>query len=124
MAVLKSACTLILSGKVVEPGETFECPDAMADSLLKRGFAEKLKEAQIIDQDQLDTPPGDNLPPGDQVPEVDPREAEIRADYAKMDKDELIESAKSIGIEVKSSWSKDKIINALVKAELEVSEEE
>ena len=118
MAVLKSSCTLILSGKVVEAGETFECPDAMADSLLKRGFAEKLKEAQIVDPGQLDTPPGDDLP------EVDPREAEIRADYATMDKDGLIEAAKSIGVEVKSSWNKYKIINALVKAELEVSEEE
>lgn len=124
MAVLKSLTTLIVTGKVIPADETFECPDALADSLVKRGFASKLKEAQVVDPSLLNAPDGDKVPEGDNVPEVDPREAEIRADYAKMDKDELIDTAKAIGVEVKSSWNKDKIIDALVKAELETEPEE
>lgn len=117
MAVLKSLTTLIVTGKVIPADETFECPDALADSLVKRGFASNLKEAQAVDPSLL------NAPEGDKVPEADPREAEIRSDYAKMDKEELIDTAKAIGVEVKSSWNKDRIIDALVKAEIEAEEE-
>ena len=121
MAILKSETNLILAGKVIPAGETFECPDSLSDSLVSRGFASNLKEAIPL------TPEGLNAPettPGNenQEPEVDPREAEIRADYEALEKDELVETAKAIGLKVPSRISKEKLIDALVKAELEGAE--
>lgn len=110
MAVLKSETNLILAGKVIPAGESFECPDSLADSLIARGFASNLKEATPITPETLN------------APEVDPREPEIRADYEKLEKDELIETAKAIGLNVPSRISKEKLIDALVKAELEGTE--
>ena len=118
MAILKSETNLILAGKVIPAGETFECPDSIGDSLLARGFASNLKEAIPLTPDELnahENTPGDE----DKEPEVDPREAEIRADYESLHKEELIEAAKAIGLNVPGRISKEKLIDALVKAELE-----
>ena len=121
MAVLKSETNLILAGKVIPAGETFECPDSLGESLVARGFASNLKEAIPLTPEGLNAPentPGD----GDKEPEVDSREEEIRADYEKLEKEELIESAKSIGLNVPSRIRKEKLIDALVRAELEGTE--
>lgn len=121
MAILKSETNLILAGKVIPAGETFECPDSLGDSLLARGFASNLKEAIPLTPDELNAP--ENTPgEGDKEPEVDSREAEIRADYENLDKEELVEAAKAIGLNVPSRISKEKLIDALVKAELEGTE--
>ena len=119
MAILKSETNLILSGKVIPAGETFECLDSLGDSLLSRGFASKLKEAIPLTPESLNAP--ENIPV-DTETEVDRREAEIRADYEALEKDELIETAKAIGLNVTSRISKGKLIDALVKAELEGAE--
>ena len=119
MAILKSETNLILSGKVIPAGETFECLDSLGDSLLSRGFASKLKEAIPLTPESLNAP--ENIPV-DTETEVDSREAEIRADYEALEKDELKEAAKAIGLNVPSRISKEKLIDALVKAELEGDE--
>ena len=119
MAILKSETNLILSGKVIPAGETFECLDSLGDSLLSRGFASKLKEAIPLTPESLNAP--ENIPV-DTETEVDRREAEIQADYEALEKDELIETAKAIGLNVPSRISKEKLIDALVKAELEGAE--
>ena len=121
MAVLKSETNLILAGKVIPAGETFECPDSLGDSLLARGFASNLKEATPLTPNELNAPentPGEE----DKEPEADSHEAEIRADYEKLEKEELIEMAKAIGLNVSGRISKEKLIDALVKAELEGAE--
>ena len=105
MAVLKSLVTLIVEGKVVEAEKSFECADSLAESLVQRGFASQLKEAEKIEAPQL--------------PEVDPREVEIRKDYNKKNTDELLEIAEAIGIEVPEKAKKAQIIDLLVEAELE-----
>lgn len=117
MAILKSETNLILAGKVIPAGETFECPDSLSDSLLARGFASNLKEAIPLTPEGLNAPSNEN-----QEPEPDPREAEIRADYDKLEKEELIEAAKAIGLNIPGRISKEKLIDALVKAELEGAE--
>ena len=119
MAILKSETNLILAGKVIPAGETFECPDSLGDSLLARGFASNLKEAIPLTPEGLNAPENTH---GDKEPEVEPREAEIRADYEKLEKEELIETAKAIGLNITSRISKEKLIDALVKAELEGTE--
>ena len=119
MAILKSETNLILAGKVIPAGETFECLDSLGDSLISRGFASKLKEAIPLTPEGLNAP--ENIPV-DTETEVDRREAEIRADYEALEKDELIETAKAIGLNVPSRISKEKLIDALVKAELEGAE--
>lgn len=86
MAVLKSLVTLIVGGKVVEAEKSFDCADSLAESLVQRGFASPLKEAEKIEAPKL--------------PEVDPREVEIRKDYNKKNTDELLEIAEAIGIEI------------------------
>ena len=116
MAILKSETNLILAGKVIPAGETFECPDSLGDSLLARGFASNLKEAIPLAPEGLNAP--ENIPV-DTETEVDAREEEIRADYKGLEKEELIETAKAIGLNVPSRISKEKLIDALVKAELE-----
>ena len=105
MAVLKSLVTLIVEGKVVEAEKSFECADSLAESLVQRGFASKLKEAEKIETPQL--------------PEVDPREAEIRKDYNKKNTEELLEIAEAIGIDIPEKSKKAQIIDLLVAAELE-----
>ena len=121
MAVLKSETNLILAGKVIPAGETFECPDSLGESLVARGFASNLKEAIPLTPEGLNAP--ENTPGDDNnEPEVGPREAEIRADYAKLEKEELVEMAKAIGLNIPGRISKEKLIDALVKAELEGAE--
>lgn len=105
MAVLKSLVTLIVEGKVVESEKSFECADSLAESLVQRGFASPLKEAEEIEAPQL--------------PEVDPREVEIRKDYNKKNTDELLEIAEAIGIDIPEKSKKAQIIDLLVAAELE-----
>lgn len=117
MAILKSETNLILAGKVIPAGETFECPDSLGDSLISRGFASNLKEAIPLTPEGLNAPSNEN-----QELELDLREAEIQADYEKLEKEELIEIAKAIGLNVPSRISKEKLIDALVKAELEGAE--
>ena len=119
MAILKSETNLILAGKVIPAGETFECLDSLGDSLLSRGFASKLKEAIPLTPESLNAP--ENIPV-DTETEVDSREAEIRADYENLHKEELIEMAKAIGLSASSRISKEKLIDALVEAELEGTE--
>ena len=120
MAILKSETNLILSGKVIPAGETFECLDSLADSLLSRGFASKLKEAIPLTPEGLNAP--EDIPVVDTEIEVDSREAEIRADYEALEKDELKEAAKAIGLNIPGRISKEKLIDALVAAELEGAE--
>ena len=48
MAVLKSLVTLIVEGKVVEAEKSFDCADSLAESLVQRGFASRLKEAKKL----------------------------------------------------------------------------
>ena len=105
MAVLKSLVTLIVEGKVVEAEKSFECADSLAESLVQRGFASPLKEAEKIETPQL--------------PEVDPREVEIRKDYNKKNTDELLEIAEAIGIDIPEKSKKAQIVDLLVAAELE-----
>ena len=121
MVILKSETNLILAGKVIPAGETFECPDSLGDSLLARGFASNLKEAIPLTPEGLNAPENTHGD-GDKEPEVEPREAEIRADYEKLEKEELIETAKAIGLNASSRISKEKLIDALVEAELEGTE--
>ena len=120
MAILKSETNLILSGKVIPAGETFECLDSLGDSLLSRGFASKLKEAIPLTPEVLNAP--ENIPVVDTKTEVDSNEAEIRADYEGLEKEELIETAKAIGLNIPGRISKEKLIDALVAAELEGAE--
>lgn len=121
MTVLKSETNLILAGKVIPAGETFECPDSLGDSLIARGFASNLKEAIPLTPEVLNAP--ENAPSNEnQEPELDLREAEIRADYGKLEKEELIETAKAIGLNIPGRISKEKLIDALVAAELEGAE--
>lgn len=105
MAVLKSLVTLIVEGKVVEAEKSFDCADSLAESLVQRGFASPLKEAEKIEAPKL--------------PEVDPREVEIRKDYNKKNTDELLEIAEAIGIDIPEKSKKAQIIDLLVAAELE-----
>ena len=122
MAVLKSETNLILAGKVIPAGETFECPDSLGDSLIARGFASNLKEAIPLTPEGLNAP--ENTPGNEnQEPEVDPREKEIRSDYEALEKEELIETAKAIGLSVPGRISKEKLIDLLVQAELDQGEE-
>ena len=122
MVVLKSETNLILVGKVIPAGETFECPDSLGESLVARGFASHLKEATPLTPEGLNAP--ESTPGNDnQEPEVDPREKEIRADYEALEKEELIETAKAIGLNVPGRISKEKLIDLLVQAELDQGEE-
>lgn len=105
MAVLKSLVTLIVEGKVVEAEKSFECADSLAESLVQRGFASPLKDAETIEAPQLS--------------KVDPREVEIRKDYNKKNVDELLEIAEAIGIDIPEKSKKAEIIDLLVAAELE-----
>ena len=105
MAVLKSLVTLIVEGKVVEAEKSFDCADSLAESLVQRGFASPLKEAEKIEVPKL--------------PEVDPREVEIRKDYNKKNTDELLEIAEAIGIDIPEKAKKAQIIDLLIAAELE-----
>lgn len=124
MAVLKSVTSVIVQGSVVHAGTTFECPDSLADSLIQRGFALPIQEAEyvkeagsveILNQDNADT-----VQPADPSL-LDPREAEIeimRKQYAGMKVGELLELAESNGIDITSLSRKSEYIDALIRYEL------
>ena len=124
MAVLKSVTSVIVQGSVVHAGTTFECPDSLADSLIQRGFALPIQEAEyvkeagsveILNQDDVDT-----VHPSEPSP-LDPREAEIevmRKEYAGMKVGELLELAESNGIDITSLSRKSEYIDALIHYEL------
>lgn len=124
MAVLKSVTSVIVQGSVVHAGTTFECSDSLADSLIQRGFALPIQEAEhvkeagsveILNQDDADT-----VQPTEPSP-LDPREAEIevmRKEYAGMKVGELLELAESNGIDITSMSRKSEYIDALIHYEL------
>lgn len=124
MAVLKSVTSVIVQGSVVHAGVTFECPDSLADSLIQRGFALPIQEAEhvkeadsveILNQDDADT-----VQPTEPSP-LDPRDAEIevmRKEYAGMKVGELLELAKSNGIDTTLLSRKSEYIDALIHYEL------
>lgn len=124
MAVLKSVTSVIVQGSVVRAGTTFKCPDSLADSLIQRGFALPIQEAEhvkeagsveILNQDDADT-----VQPTEPSP-LDPREAEIevmRKEYAGMKVGELLELAESNGIDITSLSRKSEYIDALIHYEL------
>lgn len=124
MAVLKSVTSVIVQGSVVHAGTTFECPDSLADSLIHRGFALPIQEAEHVkeaDSDEiLNQNDTDTVQPSDPSP-LDPREAEIeimRKEYAGMKVGELLELAESNGINITSLSRKSEYIDALIHYEL------
>ena len=124
MAVLKSVTSVIVQGSVVHAGTTFECPDSLADSLIQRGFAFPIQEAEHVKEagsveilNQIDA---DTVHPADPLP-LDPRDAEIevmRKEYAGMKVGELLELAESNGIDTTSLSRKSEYIDALIHYEL------
>lgn len=124
MAVLKSVTSVIVQGSVVHAGTTFECPDSLADSLIQRGFAFPIQEAEHVKEagsveilNQNDT---DTVHPTDPSP-LDARDAEIevmRKEYAGMKVGELLELAESNGIDTTSLSRKSEYIDALIHYEL------
>lgn len=124
MAVLKSVTSVIVQGSVVHAGTTFECPDSLADSLIQRGFAFPIQEAEHVKEagsveilNQIDA---DTVHPTDPLP-LDPRDAEIevmRKEYAGMKVGELLELAESNGIDTTSLSRKSEYIDALIHYEL------
>lgn len=124
MAVLKSVTSVIVQGSVVHAGTTFECPDSLADSLIQRGFAFPIQEAEHVKEagsveilNQIDA---DTVHPTDPSP-LDARDAEIeviRKEYAGMKVGELLELAESNGIDTTSLSRKSEYIDALIHYEL------
>nr|DAQ31351.1 MAG TPA: endoplasmic reticulum chaperone [Caudoviricetes sp.] len=124
MAVLKSVTSVIVQGSVVHAGTTFECPDSLADSLIQRGFAFPIQEAEHVKEAgsvetlyQNDT---NGIQPTDPSP-LDARDAEIevmRKEYAGMKVGELLELAESNGIDTTSLSRKSEYIDALIHYEL------
>lgn len=124
MAVLKSVTSVIVQGSVVHAGVTFECPDSLADSLIRRGFALPIQEAEHVKESDsveiLNQNDADTVQPTDPSP-LDPREAEIeimRKEYAGMKVGELLELAESNGIDITSLSRKSEYIDALIHYEL------
>nr|DAN11381.1 MAG TPA: endoplasmic reticulum chaperone [Caudoviricetes sp.] len=124
MAVLKLVTSVIVQGSVVHAGTTFECPDSLADSLIQRGFAFPIQEAEHVKEAgsvetlyQNDT---NGIQPTDSSP-LDARDAEIevmRKEYAGMKVGELLELAESNGIDTTSLSRKSEYIDALIHYEL------
>lgn len=124
MAVLKSVTSVIVQGSVVHADTTFECPDSLADSLIQRGFAFPIQEAEHVKEagsveilNQIDT---DTVHPTDPSP-LDERDAEIevmRKEYAGMKVGELLELAESNGIDTTPLSRKSEYIDALIHYEL------
>lgn len=124
MAVLKSVTSVIVQGSVVHAGTTFECPDSLADSLIQRGFAFPIQEAEHVKEaDSVETLYQDDtngIQSTDPSP-LDPRDAEIevmRKEYAGMKVGELLELAESNGIDTTSLSRKSEYIDALIHYEL------
>lgn len=124
MAVLKSVTSVIVQGSVVHAGTTFECPDSLADSLIQRGFAFPIQEAEHVKEagsvETLYQDDTNGIQPTDPSP-LDPRDAEIevmRKEYAGMKVGELLELAESNGIDTTSLSRKSEYIDALIHYEL------
>jgi hypothetical protein len=124
MAVLKSVTSVIVQGSVVHAGTTFECPDSLADSLIQRGFAFPIQEAEHVKEagsvETLYQDDTNGIQPTDPSP-LDPREAEIeimRKEYAGMKVGELLELAESNSIDTTSLSRKSEYIDALIHYEL------
>lgn len=124
MAVLKSVTSVIVQGSVVHAGTTFECPDSLADSLIQRGFAFPIQEAEHVKEagsvETLYQDDTNGIQPTDPSP-LDARDAEIevmRKEYAGMKVGELLELAESNGIDTTSLSRKSEYIDALIHYEL------
>lgn len=124
MAVLKSVTSVIVQGSVVHAGTTFECPDSLADSLIQRGFAFPIQEAEHVKEagsvETLYQDDTNGIQPTDPSP-LDERDAEIevmRKEYAGMKVGELLELAESNGIDTTSLSRKSEYIDALIHYEL------
>lgn len=124
MAVLKSVTSVIVQGSVVHAGTTFECPDSLADSLIQRGFAFPIQEAEHVKEagsvETLYQDDTNGIQPTDPSP-LDARDAEIevmRREYAGMKVGELLELAESNGIDTTSLSRKSEYIDALIHYEL------
>lgn len=124
MAVLKSVTSVIVQGSVVHAGTTFECPDSLADSLIQRGFAFPIQEAEHVKEagsvETLYQDDTNGIQPTEPSP-LDPRDAEIevmRKEYAGMKVGELLELAESNGIDTTSLSRKSEYIDALIHYEL------
>lgn len=108
MATLKALSTLIVSGSVVHTGSVFHCPDALGASLIDRGFAFELKEAEGTDSSVTESPVLDD-------------EAEVekmRQEYASMTVPQLAELAQANGIDLTGLTRKSEYIDALIDYEL------
>lgn len=124
MAVLKSVTSVIVQGSVVHAGTTFECPDSLANSLIQRGFAFPIQEAEHVKEagsvETLYQDDTNGIQPTDPSP-LDARDAEIevmRKEYAGMKVGELLELAESNGIDTTSLSRKSEYIDALIHYEL------
>ena len=124
MAVLKSVTSVIVQGSVVHAGTTFKCPDSLADSLIQRGFALPIQEAEHVKEaDSVETLYQDDTN-GIHSTEPSPlneRDAEIevmRKEYASMKVGELLELAESNGIDTTLLSRKSEYIDALIHYEL------
>ena len=124
MAVLKSVTSVIVQGSVVHAGSTFECPDSLADSLIQRGFAFPIQEAEHVKEagsvETLYQDDTNGIQPTDPSL-LDARDAEIevmRKEYAGMKVGELLELAESNGIDTTSLSRKSEYIDALIHYEL------
>lgn len=113
MAALKALTAVILSGSVVHAGSVFECPDSLASSLIERGFAQPLKEAEGVGQFE----PALNQPEMSAIDENDEVER-MREDYQRMTVPELVELAKANEINTTLLTRKSEYIDALVNYEL------
>lgn len=113
MAALKALTAVILSGSVVHAGSVFECPDSLASSLIERGFAQPLKEAEGVGgfTPTLDQPDISAIEENDEV-------ERMREDYQRMTIPELVELAKANDINTTPLTRKSEYIDALVNYEL------
>ena len=110
MATLKALSTLIVSGSVVHTGSVFHCPDALGASLIDRGFAFELKEAEGTDSSVSET----KSPVLDDEAEVE----KMRQEYASMTVPQLAELAQANGIDLTGLTRKSEYIDALIDYEL------
>ena len=107
MATLKALSTLIVSGSVVHTGSVFHCPDALGASLIDRGFAFELKEAE-----------GTDVTTDSSVLDDEAEVEKMRQEYAAMTVPQLAELAQANGIDLTGLTRKSEYIDALIDYEL------
>lgn len=107
MATLKALSTLIVSGSVVHTGSVFHCPDALGTSLIDRGFAFELKEAE-----------GTDVTTDSSVLDDEAEVEKMRQEYASMTVPQLAELAQANGIDLTGLTRKSEYIDALIDYEL------